>query len=51
MRWGAFVFVSRVLWEWYAGCLIDVSIFAEFPMVVARSYKSLAGAYVRGLDL
>ena len=28
------LFVSRVLWRWYAGCLINLSIFAEFPMVV-----------------
>jgi hypothetical protein len=45
------LFVYRVLWQWYAGCLIDMSIFAEFPMVVSQSYNSLAGAYVRGPDL
>ena len=31
---GPCLFVSRVLWWWYAGCLINVLISAEFPTVV-----------------
>ena len=46
-----FLFSWTIFEDTFLFFLINVSIFAEYPMVVAQSYNSLAGAYVRGPDL
>ena len=38
----------RGSWRWYACCLTDMSVFAEFPTVVAPLHKLPCGGVLRG---